>query len=95
MCSAVLIILCLLPSVITLGVVLWVARQYFRARGMVFVIQRKMDELLDELLDTSGVTSDVVVKPGSDSSDVPSGAEQKHRDRLAALAAGGQAKQYA
>ena len=58
---------------------------------MVYIVCRKMDELLDELLDTFDVSP---VTSLQQSSDMPSGAEQKHRDRLAALAAGGQAKQY-
>ena len=56
MCSVVLMILWLLPTVIFLGVILWAARQYFRARSMVYIVYRKMDELLDELLDTSSNT---------------------------------------
>ena len=58
---------------------------------MVYIVCRKMDELLDELLDTSSNTD---VMPLPDSSDVLSGADQKHHDRPAALALGVQAKHY-
>ena len=86
----------LIPTIlqlITLGIILWGVRQYFRALGMVYIVQRKMDAYIDELLGNTDVPSDNTELCKQDSS-VDISVVQKHRERLAALAAGGQAKQY-
>ena len=51
----------LIPTIlqlITLGIILWGVRQYFRALGMIYIVQRKMDAYIDELLGNTDVLSD-------------------------------------
>lgn len=85
---------CLLVQLITFAVVAWAVLQYIRARRLTANLTRimQMDELIDELLETpvvSGTGSAVSVSVSEKQPDA-----QKHREKLAALAAGGQARQY-
>ena len=65
---------------------------------MVYIVQRKMDAYIDELLGNTDIPFDnteLCKQDSSPSVDISSESViQKHRERLAALAAGGQAKQY-
>ena len=91
---------CCLLQLITFGVVAWAARRYIRARSWLVNImslgQRlnpRMDELIDELLENepapvSRTTADVPTAPTDTTY------RQEHRERLAALAAGGHAREY-
>ena len=83
-------------QLITFAVITWAVLRYIRAHRLAINITGRimqMDELIDELLETpempvtgSGVPASTV---GVSEKDV-----QQHRKRLAALAVGGQAKQY-
>ena len=68
-----------------LAMLTWAAHQYIRVRRRVNVIARRMDKQIDELLGISKTEAEVE-KEGS--------VRQQRRERLAALAAGGQARQY-
>lgn len=103
-CEALFSISCCLLQLITVGVVAWAARDYIRARGWLVNImslgQRvtpRMDELIDELLENEPAPVSQTTAVGA--ADVPTAAtdttyRQERRERLAALAAGGQARQY-
>ncbi len=78
----------------TLG---WFAWQYIRLKRRVRTALRKMDcdELLDQLMDvgtTDAGTTPTSLPPGDQRASGPRGDDK--RQRLAALAAGGQTKQY-
>lgn len=98
-------------SMLIFAVVAWAACEYIRVRRRVVNIarrlcsvNRKMDELIDELLEAEGaaggaaqtesMTVPAPADPAGRAHVVDASARQQHRERLAALAAGGQAKQY-
>jgi hypothetical protein len=82
-----LTMLCLLFQTLTFSMVGWAIWQYIRATHKLSILVRAMncDEVIDKLLDDSAVDH----QPAEDSADV-----SKKRERLAALAAGGEAHTY-
>lgn len=98
--------LCVSLSLATLAVVSWAAREYIRARrqiqnllSLLFITGKKppsmqIDDLIDELLVDDASTKQ---PEPADSTLTPcdeSGATTAQRERLATIAAGGQARQY-
>lgn len=89
---------CLLFSLLTFAVVAWAAGQYIRARRrldkmasmLVGENQAKMDTLIDELLDDQPPAEPPAASDGAPGDDTG----WEHRERLAPLAAGGQARRY-
>lgn len=98
--EALLLSSCLLVQLITFAVVAWAVLQYIRARrqfvNIATPIRRimQMDELIDELLDADTGSAVPASAVAVSEKQAKASDAQKHRERLAALAAGGQAKQY-
>ena len=92
MCEAVIYFLlgsCLLVQLVVLGTVMWAAQHYIKARRWLSKLaDRKMDNLIDELLEAE--------EPTPAAQNVPDVSPQttSHRVRLAAIASGGQARHY-
>ena len=97
--------LCVSLSLATLTVLLWVVREYIRVRGKIQNLlssvlyatrtKPKMDDLIDQLLadeTTRAVDGD---EPSTTTQPEPvDSASTAQRERLATIAAGGQARQY-
>ena len=81
-----LIIVCCSLQIMAFGAFAWAAVNCFRGWSRVKDIIMQMDELID------GVLGDIEGEEVKQEPDAPK--RNGHRDRLAALAAGGQAKQY-
>jgi hypothetical protein len=104
MWEATLLVTNCLTGIIILGILLYSIVYAIRLKraagyyvGLLSAVIMNCDELLDELLnvDQSGMTvKPEVSSPVPQQSDAPEEKRQAQRERLAALVAGGQAKQY-
>ena len=96
--------LCVSLSLATLTFLLWVVHEYIRVRGKIQHLlssvlcatrtKRKMDDLIDQLLadeTTRAVDGD---EPSTTQPEPVDSASTAQRERLATIAAGGQARQY-
>ena len=84
-------------QLLTFTATLWVIREYVRVKRQLenirrFLLPKRMDDLIDEMLE-NGATTEVQAPPATSASVTPP-SRREHRERHAAMAAGGQSGRY-